>query len=235
MVIGNGLLANTFREFQSDNNIILFASGISNSSETSTNSFKREKELLLTYKGSPQQLIYFSTIGIHDPDLSSSKYILHKQELELLIQEYFNSFLIFRLPIVVSDSLNPYTLTNFIYNKIKRDEPVPVYKNAIRYLIDIQDTKILVAEMIKSKRFQNEIIDLNFDNPISMEELVKIFKSVLNSEVTTQYLNRGSNYITNNTKFIEFINSMGFKLPMDYVRLLIIKYYLNRNPDFHDS
>jgi hypothetical protein len=48
MIIGNGSLANIFIEkFKDDENIIIFASGVSSSKETRESEFNREKELLL--------------------------------------------------------------------------------------------------------------------------------------------------------------------------------------------
>ena len=45
MVVGNGMLARAFKSYQKQDNIIIFASGISYSNETDSSSFVREKEL----------------------------------------------------------------------------------------------------------------------------------------------------------------------------------------------
>ena len=46
MVVGTGLLAKAFLEYENDDNIIVFASGVSNSKEISREEFDREKLLL---------------------------------------------------------------------------------------------------------------------------------------------------------------------------------------------
>ncbi|MEJ2498930.1 MAG: hypothetical protein P8Y46_06430 [Sulfurovaceae bacterium] len=46
MIIGNGMLAHEFSDYKDDNDIIIFASGVSNSGETRESEFEREKELL---------------------------------------------------------------------------------------------------------------------------------------------------------------------------------------------
>ena len=62
MIIGNGLIANSFLD--SDlNNIIIFASGVSNSKEENLLEFDREKKLLLRiiYENFNKKIVYFST------------------------------------------------------------------------------------------------------------------------------------------------------------------------------
>ena len=64
MVIGNGLLANTFRKYEDSDSIIIFASGVSNSKEINKSEFKREFDLLktmLVFKET-KKIIYFSII-----------------------------------------------------------------------------------------------------------------------------------------------------------------------------
>ena len=46
MVIGNGMIANRFASYKDDDNIFIFASGVSNSKETNEEHFLREVQLL---------------------------------------------------------------------------------------------------------------------------------------------------------------------------------------------
>ncbi len=46
MVIGQGLVAKGFSSYQADNNYLVFASGVSNSSDKDIANFEREKKLL---------------------------------------------------------------------------------------------------------------------------------------------------------------------------------------------
>ena len=68
MVIGNGLLAKSFSNFLDDDSILIFASGVSNSSETRISEFEREYDLLneKLSKFNSARLIYFSTLSIFD-------------------------------------------------------------------------------------------------------------------------------------------------------------------------
>jgi len=124
MVIGNGLLANAFKKYINNDNIIIFASGVSNSKEINETEFKRELELLkkiLTIsKG--KKIIYFSTCSISYISLTDSKYINHKNNIEDFIKLNFDYYLILRLPNIVSNNKNLNTSFNFFKNKLINNE-----------------------------------------------------------------------------------------------------------------
>ena len=82
MVLGNGLVANGFEIYKENDNVIIFASGVSNSGEKRKKEFKRELTLLKNIKIDNEVLIYFSTCSIFDKTLKNSLYVLHKKEIE---------------------------------------------------------------------------------------------------------------------------------------------------------
>ena len=60
MIVGDGLIANKLKFIDSED-IIIFASGVSNSNENNESEFERERELLSTFIGYDKKLIYFSS------------------------------------------------------------------------------------------------------------------------------------------------------------------------------
>ena len=65
MIIGNGLLANSIKEIDTDN-VLFFASGVSNSLETRKDAFLREENLLVNHTlNQKNKFIYFSTCSIY--------------------------------------------------------------------------------------------------------------------------------------------------------------------------
>jgi len=72
MVVGNGLLANTFKSYSDNEDVIIFASGVSNSGCVDPEQFKRESNLVAKYKTSKKLFVYFSTSSIEDPFLKGS-------------------------------------------------------------------------------------------------------------------------------------------------------------------
>lgn len=225
MVVGNGMLARTFSHFAEDESKIIFASGVSNSGETIASEFQRELDLIKSFAGIKSQVIYFSTVSVHDRELANTPYVMHKLLIEKLVKETFINYLILRLPIVVGKTTNPNTLTNFIFNKIKSGEQITVFKNACRFLMDIEDIKTIISKMIQTGQYKNMTLDINFENPIKSENLISIFEKVVQKKANKSYADKGGCYSPNNQEFISFINSIDFVLPPNYDEEVINKYY----------
>ncbi len=90
MVIGNGMLAKEFTNYTQDSNILIFASGVSNSNETSFEAFQREEKLLLESieKEKGKKLIYFSTCSMYDKYFKNNAYTEHKLNMEKKFKNY---------------------------------------------------------------------------------------------------------------------------------------------------
>jgi nucleoside-diphosphate-sugar epimerase len=120
MIVGNGLIAKAFYDnYANRDDVLIFASGVSNSSNIDPKEFIREKTLLKSFLTERKKIVYFSTCSIEDPSLENSPYILHKLEMEELVKGV-NDYLIFRLPQLAGKTDNPNTLLNFLYRKIKK-------------------------------------------------------------------------------------------------------------------
>ncbi|MGV6987523.1 NAD-dependent epimerase/dehydratase family protein [Testudinibacter sp. P80/BLE/0925] len=150
MIIGRGMLAKAFNSYVSTEDVIIFASGVSNSNEENSSSFTRERELLRhTIRNNPASLIvYFSTCSIYDSTLQNSKYVLHKLLMELILQDECDRYLIFRLPQVAGRTKSP-TIINFIYNKINNGEEFSVFSKSKRNIIDVDDVFKIVDYILK--------------------------------------------------------------------------------------
>ena len=225
MIIGNGLIAKAFSEFKKDSEVLIFASGVSNSSLNSAKDFERELSLLKENISEDKLLVYFSTVSVFDKSLSSLPYILHKKKIENFVAENCKSYCIIRLPNVVGKTSNNHTLTNHIYNKISKGETVKIHKNASRYLMDIDDVSQMVSKIISANLFRNKTVNVCFSNLISMPKLMRIFSDVLKTEIKTIELERGNTYDVENGDFRAFLKNHNFTISEDYNRSLIKKYY----------
>ena len=229
MVIGNGLIANAFARFKEDDSVVIFASGVSNSSQTYADEFDREKNLLLKYISRKIKLVYFSTCSLSDESLSNTQYILHKNEIEELIQKNHDSYIIFRLPIIVGKSDNPHTLTNFFYNRIITSQTFQAYANSCRYLMDIEDAVKIISLILEKNYFNKEIINVTFNNRIKVTELIKIFEILLGIPAIYELVNKGSCYEVDNSKVRDVLDQMNFEIDEKYNFNLIQKYYAFKN------
>jgi len=225
MVVGNGLMANAFTKFKDDDSIIIFGSGVSNSSQTSMSEFEREEKLLRKYLSKESKLVYFSTCSLGDKSISDTQYILHKHRIEELIQSTQRSYIIFRLPIIVGKSKNPNTLTNFFYNSILNKQPFQTYANSCRYLMDIDDAAKIISRILEKNHFSNEIVNVAFNNRIKVTELVEIFEKLLGTKARYELVNKGSCYEVDNSKIIGVLDQMNLFIDSSYNYNLINKYY----------
>lgn len=108
-IIGHGDIASALIDRQ---DLIFFASGVSNSQETNEENYKRENNLLIDtiHENKGVQVVYFSSIGVLD---SISRYYQHKRQMERVIQQLCPIHNIVRLGNIDWGN-NPHTLINYL-------------------------------------------------------------------------------------------------------------------------
>ena len=229
MVIGNGLLASAFKHYQNDDNVIIFASGVSNSKETSEAEFEKELELLKTMP-KDKLLVYFGTCSVYDPSVQNSRYVRHKMHMERMIHMYFERYIIFRLPIIVGPTKNPYTFFNFFKNKILSGEELKVQMLASRNLIDIDDVSKLLTLIIDKEKNRTDLlkkkIDIGFDNEESVRNIVKMMLDILGKDnvIEIDRKNIGSDYEYPKKECREYMKEFNFSVSENYNYNLLKKY-----------
>lgn len=130
MIIGNGDIASVLTDIPDR---LYFVSGVSSGTETRESEFKRETDLLLEQDKS-KHIVYCSSLCVF---YSDTPYAKHKRNMEKLIRDNFKHYAILRLGNITWGK-NPKTLLNFIFNKIKNNQPFEI-KDAYRYLVDKED------------------------------------------------------------------------------------------------
>jgi len=225
MVIGNGLIAKAFYDNYANNDeVLIFASGVSNSSNTDSNEFLREKTLLKSSL-SKKKFVYFSTCSIEDPSLENTPYILHKLEMEELVKEGANNYLIFRLPHLAGKSDNPSTLLNFFYGKIKNQEFFEVYAKASRNIVDIDDIKSIAGYIINGNQIKNRTENLAQPIYVNVIEIVNLFENILSKKAFYKLVDKTSIYEVKNALMLEVANKLNIKFNSDYLKKILMKYY----------
>lgn len=221
MVVGNGLIAKAFKKYKGSDDIIIFASGVSNSKELRKEEFDREKELLKSYlKFKDKRFVYFSTCSVEDSSLKDSKYVWHKLEMENYIQHNFSNHIIFRLPNVVGSSGNPNTFFNYFKEKIESKTKITIDSNAFRYFIDVDDLSRLLPNLIEKTEVKSTV-NVVLNNKISVSDIVFDIEKLLGIKAEKNYISKGSNYNINNSVFMDSIDE---EIPEDYNLKLLKKY-----------
>lgn len=228
-VIGNGFIANHFKDFKNYKTIIIFASGISNSKCKSERQFIREFNLLKkTYnQHTKKKIIYFSSCSVLDKTRSSQRYQVHKLNMEKFIKENFQRYLIFRLPeLIGSNQNNKKTLLNYFFKQIMSNKKIITSNNVYRNIIDINDVVRSIKHILE-KNINNKVINIANPNMYTGIDIVKTFEKVLNKKITYNLNNKIDNEdFTINISYIKKIYSkLNIKFNKNYLYNKINKYY----------
>ena len=126
MIIGHGDIASVLME---RDDLLFFASGVSNSSEIRESEYQREIDLLLS-QPKDAHLVYFSSLAIF---YSQTRYTTHKRVMEEIIKRNFRKYTIIRLG-NISWGINPHTLINYL-----KAHPEAEIRDEYRYVCDKEE------------------------------------------------------------------------------------------------
>ena len=227
MVIGNGMIANRFMSYKDNDDIIIFASGVSNSKDTIEENFIREFQLLhkTVSDYTDKTLVYFSTCSLEDNDLALAPYVIHKKTVEEFIKNNVARFYLFRISNLAGTSNNPYTLLNYFIFNILKNLPLTVWKNAYRNIIGIDDMFSIANHLLQKKENINTTI--NIANPVnySVPYIVKTIEHHLNKRATANELDRGNDYKIDVSLIEPLFNKLNIQFNENYLAALLKKYY----------
>lgn len=225
MIIGNGLIAKSLQEIDSEN-VLFFASGVSNSLETRDSEFEREHTLLKnTIENNPRKtFIYFSTCSIYDSSKNNSHYVLHKLKMEQIIADSCYQYYILRVSNAVGKGGNPNLLVNYLVRAIESDTKITVHTKATRNLIDVSDVSAITKDIIENFR-PNQIINLAYLQNFSIIEITETISDVLQNEPILHLQNEGSGYEIEVSKIENYFKRNNLNDKEQYLRNLISKYY----------
>jgi nucleoside-diphosphate-sugar epimerase len=226
LIIGNGLIANSFKErYNDDDKVLIFASGVSNSNEQSIDEFYREeillKEALQSHPSST--FVYFSSCDVLNEH--KRKYFIHKLNMEALVKKEAKTFNIIRLPQVVGRTTNKNTIINFLINKIRSSSEFVVWKNASRNFIGVDDVVTIVDYLIGHGIYPNKVSNVASTVQYKILEVITILESFLNKKANYTIVNSEFNLLVD-VKPIAFVYSeLNIDFEDSYLLKLLHKYY----------
>lgn len=202
MIVGDGLIATGFEALKEKySNYIIFASGVSNSKETSDNEYNREKNLVLkTIKENKNlKIIYFSSILV---DITKNKYFKNKLEIENIIKTNSDNYIIFRIPQIVGKNGNPKNLVNHIKNSILNEDEITIHSNVERSLLDIDDL-VSIVDYCKDKT-TCEILKISGIEKIKVFTLCELIGNFINKKPILKIVDNieYDNWYVENSKLI---------------------------------
>ena len=225
-IIGNGLIANKFREFFLNENLLIFAAGVSNSQEQNKINFERENNLLKNTfeKYKEKKIIYFSTCSLSTNEVS--EYKIHKENIEQYIKNNFKCYAIFRLPQVVGIANNKTLICSFIRD-LKYGKSILVQSNATRHLLDVDDIPRLTKLILDNNIYENRIINIAPLHSIDIYSIIDFIASELNIDFKYEMNNKGFKQNIEMTPLIDIVEKEDIILQENYWKLVIKKYIKN--------
>jgi nucleoside-diphosphate-sugar epimerase len=220
-VIGNGLIANRFRNFDCAEPVVLFASGVSNSLETTTGAFEREINLIKEHLCSDKLFIYFSSYSV---TYKKSSYVDHKLHIENLIAQHAKKYLILRLTNVVGNAGNRNTVINFLIDKIKQQEPFNLYTHAERNFLDVDDIVQIVKELLSDPYSVNKIYNIGYPENLTMKRVLQIVEQHLAAKAVYSELYHIQEHITPDFYASGLFSGNGMDAAQ-YLKRILEKYY----------
>lgn len=230
MIVGNGMLATAFAPFHDRSDVVVFASGVANSAETSLEQFERERLLLQsvlsrTQSETPEALfVYIGTCSVHDNDSAASAYVQHKRRMEELVQASYANHLVIRMPQVVGPSRNRTTLVNYLFDRIRNDEPFTVWRHAVRYLIDIEDAIRIAQRLIECVPPRSRLVHI-VPRPCLATEIVAALESVCGRRAKYTLVDKGAQYDLESAARGSIADNLDVAFDDNYLQRMIAKYY----------
>ena len=226
MIIGNGLVARAFEKYDTSKDIVIFASGVSNSLEQNPEPFLREqkllKESLATY---PEALwIYFGTCSVYDPSAVDSIYVQHKLRMEEIIKSADSSYIIFRLPQIVGESNNKATLLNYLYCNVVNSRSFNLWNGAVRYIVDIEDVVQFVSFVIDGAKKIDLIVNLT-TTPSKITDIVECLEKLDGRKAIFNLVDKGEFYSIPAIDSDLTLLKAGIVIDDFYLKKVLHKYY----------
>lgn len=221
MVVGNGIISNIFKnKYEYDNNYLIFSSGVSDSNETDIKQYKKEEDLLFNYiKDFPSyKFIYFSSVLLE----SDTPYFKHKKNIESIIINNCESYLIFRLPQIFGKGGNKNNIVNYFRECIYNNIIIKCQQETYRSIIDIEDLYNIIDYCIKES---NIILNISYIERISIKDLIFIMSEIMNKNALITNIAAGYSLDIENSEIINIaINNL--KIDRNNYTKKIIKKYI---------
>jgi hypothetical protein len=140
MIIGKGSVASVLED---RDDLVFFASGVSNSSCVDEKEYEREFNLLKTVP-TDKHIVYFSNLGIY---YKQDRYTQHKRDVEEYIRNTYKSYTIVRIE-VCEWVKTPNTILNVFKHQLAEGIE-PKIQDTTRYVLSLDEFKYWIG-MIQS-------------------------------------------------------------------------------------
>lgn len=149
MIIGKGSVASVLED---RDDLVFFASGVSNSSCTDEKEYEREFNLLKTVP-TDKHVVYFSNLGIY---YKQDRYTQHKRDIEEYIRNNYKTYTIVRIE-VCEWVKTPNTILN-VFKRQLAEGIEPTIQNTTRYVLSLEEFKYWISLIQSGVRNEMNIL-----------------------------------------------------------------------------
>jgi nucleoside-diphosphate-sugar epimerase len=227
MVFGSGMVAKRFRSYQTNNDFLIFASGVSNSKVGDLTSYKREIELLATSvkKNLEKTVVYFSSCCLYDPVEKDSAYTIHKMQIENFIQAECKNYNIFRVSHLAGKSENKNTLLNFFVYHAFEGINFDLWKNTSRNIIDIDDAYKIIDYILQNKLLSNQIVNIASPFNYTTTEIADTIEKNFAIKANYTEIEKGISFKIDTSLIQPIGDLLKIEFDKNYLEKLLKKYY----------
>lgn len=226
MIVGNGMMARAFSAFADDRKVVVFASGVSDSTETRASAFQREAELLRRIRASHPDslLVYFGTCSIYDSDRRETPYVRHKLAMESLLAQGALPWIVLRLPLAIGPGHRGNTLAKFLHDRILRNESFEVWGNSIRYPIDVADAFRLATRLLGDPSMRQRSVNIASRGFLVMD-FVRAFETILGKKASCTLVRKGHHYEVPCPEIATLLRELHIDQGPEYLENVLRKYF----------
>ncbi|GAB4307718.1 MAG: NAD-dependent epimerase/dehydratase family protein [Phototrophicales bacterium] len=237
-IIGRGLIANALFPYSDQlEDVVIFASGVADSTTTDSHEFEREYHLLYetitACLKSQKRIVYFSSGGTvygnyegirseNTPLLPQTCYGRHKVLCEAIVRQSTLPYLIVRLPNLVGSMQNKTQLIPSLIHQARQGK-VTLFQLATRDLVDVEDFAQIVVELLHNLS-TSETIVLASGYSISIELIFDTIQEILNIPTQVELLPKGDNQQFSIDKLRSLIGDNHLPFHAEYYKQVITKY-----------
>lgn len=226
MVVGHGMMARAFSVFRDRAEIVIFASGVSNSLESDPVAFDREAALLEQTRAdhSGALLVYFGTCSVDDPERRKTPYVQHKLRMESLLVASSGPWLVLRVPLAIGRNPGGRTLAQFLYERIVRGEAFEVWEGAARFPIDVDDVLRIGSRLIADQAMWNRRINIALRR-FAVLDFVHVMEGIVGKKAVYNVVRKGRSFDLDCPEVRAMAGALNLDLSEHYLERVLRKYF----------
>lgn len=226
MLVGHGMMARTFWAFRDRPDVVIFASGVSNSLETDPRAFERERRLLQRIRAehTGALLVYFGTCSVDDPDRWDTQYVRHKLHMESLLAASPGPWLVLRVPLAIGRNPGSHTLAQYLYDCIMQGTPFEVWEGAARFPIDVEDVLRIGSRLIEDRAMWGRRINVALRR-FPVLDFVHILERITGRPAMYRVARKGRSFDLDCPEVMALAPQLGLDLGAQYLERVLRKYF----------